>query len=729
FQGTSSESIPDSDEYNSRRQLQCDERLPTSNSSDDEACLQALQAAEGQSGGGLQFQLTPYTVRHRPSFGVTWQTYRGRLQGQPSSGDASEEVIRALGQAIRDQSQPWHDDDYLQIYLGSNRLANNFTSARIRVRDWRHTQGPARHLLEQMTALLNSNENFAVDDAFVVDLTYVRPPRGTGRRKLGSDAFANMVKSKHSCLEIKNKDDLCCARALVTARAYQHKDQSALHLSEYTTLRHGGALQTTKARELHRLAKVPEGPCGLPELREFEKVLPEYQLIVVSADHGNAIVHCGPTALHQLILLAHQGHYDVITKLNAYFGVAYFCLRCRKGYNTKDYQHHRCPGFKCYCCQQTDCSDFATHPARDAATELCPHCHRRFFGPRCLELHTLRSPSGARVHPLTFDNVCAQLRCCGHCGRTFQSYQAFLSHLCGYQPCYNCGLTVDVWDHQCFIQAIPLRRGPKRKHATTSSGQPGPVPEEQPIVKIFFDCECMQEGGEAHRVNLVCAETSLDDQRYQFPSMQEFMAWVWHLRVTDPGRRPFVVIAHNFQGYDGYLLLEELYRQAVAPGVPSRVQPANRTAQILPIRRADPETGVYPLRAGIQGYVRVRPLRTMYHHRLGVQHGLPSPLDAAPNPGRRTPARLASTDPSIESRLGMVNAVRRQPPSHRTERPRQDAPFRAATQDLLHGPRQTGAGGHDRHDVPLRLSAQSGHRGRHGVVGAVLGHRLSLRRL
>ena len=192
-----------------------------------------------------------------------------------------------------------------------------------------------------------------------------------------------------------------------------------------------------------------------------------------------------------------------------------------------------------------------------------PHCHCRFFGPWCLELHTIRSPSGKRVHLLTFDNVCAQLRCCGHCGRTFKSYQAFLSHLCGYQPCYNCGLTVDVWDHKCFIQAIPLRRGPKRKHPSSTATQPGP--EEQAVVKIFFDCECMQEGGEAHRVNLVCAETSLNDQRYQFLSMQDFMAWVWNLRVTDPGRRPFVLIAHNFQGYDGYLLLEELYRQAVVP--------------------------------------------------------------------------------------------------------------------------------------------------------------------
>ena len=162
--------------------------------------------------------------------------------------------------------------------------------------------------------------------------------------------------------------------------------------------------------------------------------------------------------------------------------------------------------------------------------------------------------------------MCAQLRCCGHCGRTFKSFQTFLSHVCGYQPCYNCGATVDVWDHKCYIQNVPNRRGPKRKHPTTSSTaatQPGP--EEPVVVKIFFDCECMQEGGEAHRVNLVCAETSLNEQRHQFPSMQEFMACVWQLRVTEPGRHPFVLIAHNFQGYDGYLLLEELYKQAVAP--------------------------------------------------------------------------------------------------------------------------------------------------------------------
>ena len=52
---------------------------------------------------------------------------------------------------------------------------------------------------------------------------------------------------------------------------------------------------------------------------------PRQVVVVVSANHGNAMVHCGPPAKQQLLLLAHDAHYDVITKLNAYFGVFLVC--------------------------------------------------------------------------------------------------------------------------------------------------------------------------------------------------------------------------------------------------------------------------------------------------------------------------------------------------------------------------------------------------------------------
>lgn len=82
------------------------------------------------------------------------------------SREALEEVVCALGRAINVQARDWHDDDYLHIYLGSNRLANNFNSTLVRVGDGRQTEGPVRHLVEQVTAMLNSNEEFAVDDSF-----------------------------------------------------------------------------------------------------------------------------------------------------------------------------------------------------------------------------------------------------------------------------------------------------------------------------------------------------------------------------------------------------------------------------------------------------------------------------------------------------------------------------------------------------------------------------------
>ena len=40
-----------------------------------------------------------------------------------------------------------------------------------------------------------------------------------------------------------------------------------------------------RAKDLHRLAKVPEGPCRIKELNMFQNALPEYQIKVLSVDN------------------------------------------------------------------------------------------------------------------------------------------------------------------------------------------------------------------------------------------------------------------------------------------------------------------------------------------------------------------------------------------------------------------------------------------------------------
>ena len=72
------------------------------------------------------------------------------------------------------------------------------------------------------------------------------------------------------------------------------------------------------------------------KLNYFEIILDEYQFVIVSAEHGHAIVQKGPQSTKQIILLMHDGHFDVITKLTGFFNSNYLCVQCEKAYHTED---------------------------------------------------------------------------------------------------------------------------------------------------------------------------------------------------------------------------------------------------------------------------------------------------------------------------------------------------------------------------------------------------------
>ena len=55
------------------------------------------------------------------------------------------------------------------------------------------------------------------------------------------------------------------------------------------------------AKELHQKAGVPEDLCGLPEVAKFQDVIDEYQIVVLSGEHFNAIVFEGPKRDKQIM--------------------------------------------------------------------------------------------------------------------------------------------------------------------------------------------------------------------------------------------------------------------------------------------------------------------------------------------------------------------------------------------------------------------------------------------
>ena len=94
-----------------------------------------------------------------------------------------------------------------------------------------------------------------------------------------------------------------------------------------------------------------------------------------------------------------------------------------------------------------------------------------------------------------------------------------------------------------------------------ANSEPMDIDGEKPPLHIFFDIEAMQDT-KTHVANLVVAEAEEDDQPEHFKGetcMADFQEWLDTL--TAGNTRDVTVIAHNFQGYDGYFVIDEYHRQ------------------------------------------------------------------------------------------------------------------------------------------------------------------------
>ena len=162
--------------------------------------------------------------------------------------------------------------------------------------------------------------------------------------------------NKRCIITIKNDDDLCCARAIVTMKALA--GNGAQH-PDYQNLLKGRPVQTRLARELHRLAGVPEGPCGLAEVTQFQAALPGYQIKVMTVDPPYGIIYKGPTPSDKLILLvkSHR-HYDGCNSFSAFLSRSYYCHECDTGYDHESFAKHPCDSKWCACCRTNNCPDF-----------------------------------------------------------------------------------------------------------------------------------------------------------------------------------------------------------------------------------------------------------------------------------------------------------------------------------------------------------------------------------
>ena len=231
----------------------------------------------------LEFDLQPIGARRNWRNVLNRQRFEATLRQRrdiTSADNLGQELTRALQRSIEQQiaaDNTLTPHSTVHFTMQSSAFSHAFQSTTFTVREFEEGSERLDTYLQALAAKLNSNEEFTPDDTFTMETTFIRTPgpgRGHGKRYKPSCAAVRGI-VKWSRVTIKNKDTLCCVRANVTMKALADPDGDTRD-QDYHNLKQGRPVQEQKVKELHRLAGVPEGPCGLHELGQFQASLPEY---------------------------------------------------------------------------------------------------------------------------------------------------------------------------------------------------------------------------------------------------------------------------------------------------------------------------------------------------------------------------------------------------------------------------------------------------------------------
>ena len=442
--------------------------------------------------------------------------------------ESYERTQQIFEHLLNDVTAGMNDKDHVRFVLRSTQLDTPISLPFMPL--WQLTP---ESVFSQIERVIQSNQDFRLNDTVMVDMIHVVAPQGSGRKRTVLN-IGEFLHKKRSIITVTNNDDLCLARALVTAIAKIEKDPKYKSLVDPRR-----RAQERKARELHALANVPLGPCGIPEVEMFQNHLTDYEINIVSANHNNCIIYPPKpttTKVKSIYLYLHGGHYDVITSMPGFLGKSYFCHKCKQAYDNT--LGHLCEGM-CTSCRSFDC--IVNDPVKR------DRCNRWFNSKACYDRH--------KEHIGMGKSVCDGVRKCGKCGKSVEIRKLNpKNHICG-RKCRTCGVLLGEKDeHKCYIQK-PKKKSEQdseeSQHNELLPEQASEHSEESQYNELlFFDFECTQEDG-IHKPNLCIVHDEAGHEKlFQGKNTcVEFCKWLFTKDHQD-----CIVVAHNFQGYDGYFI-------------------------------------------------------------------------------------------------------------------------------------------------------------------------------
>ena len=489
---------------------------------DDE---ESLSTESEDEQGQYYYHLESRKKYYSKKFGMTATDHKVRFNNVLADFDlleSYESTLKIFHHLLEEVTEGMPPNDKIRFILRSEQLETPISLPFMTVEELN-----TERVFSQIERVIQSNQEFRLNDTVTIDINHVKAPEGRGKNGLKRTTLniRDHLKTKKSIIRINNTDDFCLARALAVSIARIENDPRYEQIKR--TDRH---IQLERALDLHVAANVPLGPCGIDEVKLFQNYLVNYQIIVVSGTHNNSIIYPpkppGTDEKPIISLYYHNNHFDVITKLPGFLSRGYFCQRCHKAYDhTSD---HVCPTM-CSSCRGFGC-------VFEAKGIVCNECDRLFKNQACYDRHKNGPMNGGGR------TVCEVIRKCDKCSKAMDVRKIKNGHICG-KKCRTCGLILNQedTDHKCYIQQLEQEEDSSYNHL------------------LFFDFEATQEHG-THCPNL-CVVHDEEREVASFQgkdTLKKFCEWLF-----TPEHKDCIVVAHNFQGYDGYFIKEFLVDNAI----------------------------------------------------------------------------------------------------------------------------------------------------------------------
>ena len=185
------------------------------NQSDDESESEDEQ-------GQYYYQLESSKKYHSKKFGMTATDHKVRFNNVLADFDllqSYESTMKIFHHLLEEVTEGMGSNDKVRFILRSEQLETPISLPFMTVE-----QLTTERVYSQFERVIQSNQEFRLNDTVIIDINHVESPEGSGRSKRTIFNIRDHLKEKKSIVCINNTDDLCLARALAVAIARIEKD-------------------------------------------------------------------------------------------------------------------------------------------------------------------------------------------------------------------------------------------------------------------------------------------------------------------------------------------------------------------------------------------------------------------------------------------------------------------------------------------------------------------------